>query len=90
MLLLWSLAGAKIIHIRPARLVLQAVRNFVQLCMEGYYSGTVFHRVIKDFMVQGGDPTGTGKGGDSIYGDYFKDELHTRLKFNHRLLPLAL
>ena len=68
--------------------MLQAVRNFVQLCMEGYYSGTVFHRVIKDFMIQGGDPTGTGRGGESIYGDYFKDELHTRLKFNHR--PVSL
>lgn len=63
---------------------MQAVRNFVQLCMEGYYGGTVFHRVIKDFMIQGGDPTGTGRGGESIYGDFFKDELHTRLKFNHR------
>lgn len=38
------------------------VRNFVQLCLEGYYNGTIFHRVIKDFMVQGGDPTGTGEG----------------------------
>lgn len=37
-------------------------RNFVQLCMEGYYDNTIFHRVIKDFMVQGGDPTGTGEG----------------------------
>ena len=45
----------------------KACRNFVQLCMEGYYDGTIFHRVIKDFMVQGGDPTGTGRGGESIY-----------------------
>ena len=36
----------------------QAVRNFVQLCLEGYYDGTIFHRMIKDFLVQGGDPTG--------------------------------
>lgn len=42
---------------------MQAVRNFVQLCLEGYYDGTIFHRMIKDFMVQGGDPTGTGAGG---------------------------
>ncbi|GAB4822798.1 hypothetical protein N2152v2_009844 [Parachlorella kessleri] len=62
----------------------RAVRNFVQLCLEGYYDGTLFHRVIKDFMVQGGDPTGTGSGGESIYGHPFKDEFHTRLKFNHR------
>jgi hypothetical protein len=43
----------------------QAVRNFVQLCLEGYYDGTTFHRIIKDFMVQGGDPTGTGSGGSA-------------------------
>lgn len=40
----------------------QAVRNFVQLCLESYYDKTIFHRIIKDFMVQGGDPTGTGTG----------------------------
>jgi peptidyl-prolyl cis-trans isomerase SDCCAG10 len=40
----------------------KAVRNFVQLCMEGYYDNTIFHRIIKTFMVQGGDPTGTGTG----------------------------
>lgn len=40
----------------------KAVRNFVQLCLEGYYDGTAFHRIIKDFMAQGGDPTGTGTG----------------------------
>ncbi|KAI3433422.1 hypothetical protein D9Q98_003237 [Chlorella vulgaris] len=62
----------------------KAVRNFVQLCTEGYYDGTIFHRVIKDFMFQGGDPTGTGNGGQSIYGQPFKDEFHSRLKFNHR------
>ena len=62
----------------------RAVRNFVQLCLEGYYDGTIFHRVLKDFMVQGGDPTGTGDGGASIYGRPFGDEFHSRLKFNHR------
>ncbi len=40
-----------------------ACRNFVQLCMEGYYNGTMFHRIIPDFIAQGGDPTGTGEGG---------------------------
>lgn len=49
-----------------------------------YYDNTVFHRVIRKFMVQGGDPTGTGKGGESIYGKPFRDEIHTRIKFNHR------
>ncbi|KAJ8310968.1 hypothetical protein KUTeg_011482 [Tegillarca granosa] len=62
----------------------KACRNFVQLCMEGYYDGTIFHRVVKDFIVQGGDPTGSGHGGESIYGQPFKDEIHTRLRFVRR------
>ncbi|KAL7159172.1 hypothetical protein ABFS83_01G010500 [Erythranthe nasuta] len=62
----------------------KAVRNFVQLCLEGYYDDTVFHRVIKSFLVQGGDPTGTGEGGQSIYGGVFPDEFHSRLRFKHR------
>eukprot|EP00743_Colponemidia_sp_Colp-15_P005017 GILK01005403.1.p1 GENE.GILK01005403.1~~GILK01005403.1.p1 ORF type:complete len:549 (+),score=127.10 GILK01005403.1:51-1697(+) len=62
----------------------KATRNFVQLCLEGYYDGTDFHRVIKGFMVQGGDPTGTGTGGESIYGEPFADEIHSRLRFSHR------
>ena len=43
--------------------------------MEGYYDGTIFHRVLKDFIAQGGDPTGTGEGGESIYGEPFKVEI---------------
>lgn len=62
----------------------KAVRNFVQLCLEGYYDNTIFHRIIKDFLVQGGDPTGSGTGGESIYGDAFADEFHSRLRFKHR------
>ena len=62
----------------------KACRNFVQLCLEGYYDGVIWHRVIKDFMIQTGDPTGTGRGGDSVYGEPLKDELHSRIKFNHR------
>ncbi|GJN18560.1 hypothetical protein PR202_gb05732 [Eleusine coracana subsp. coracana] len=62
----------------------KATRNFVQLCLEGYYDGTLFHRVIKNFLVQGGDPTGSGTGGESIYGAPFADEFHSRLRFNHR------
>lgn len=63
---------------------LQACRNFAQLCMEGYYDDTIFHRIIKDFIVQGGDPTGTGQGGESIYGRPFKSEFHSRLRFIRR------
>lgn len=50
----------------------KACRNFVQLCLEGYYDNTTFHRIIRDFIAQGGDPTGTGEGGQSIYGKSFK------------------
>ena len=46
----------------------KACRNFIQLCLEGYYDNTIFHRLIPKFMIQGGDPTGTGTGGESIYG----------------------
>eukprot|EP00510_Aplanochytrium_minuta_P001912 CAMPEP_0184017198 /NCGR_PEP_ID=MMETSP0954-20121128/7383_1 /TAXON_ID=627963 /ORGANISM="Aplanochytrium sp, Strain PBS07" /LENGTH=319 /DNA_ID=CAMNT_0026298367 /DNA_START=121 /DNA_END=1076 /DNA_ORIENTATION=- len=60
-----------------------ACRNFVQLCMERYYDTCIFHRVVPKFMAQTGDPTGTGKGGESIYGKPFKDEFHSRIKFNH-------
>ncbi|CAO3650285.1 unnamed protein product [Cunninghamella blakesleeana] len=62
----------------------KASRNFIQLCMEGYYDNTIFHRIIPDFIVQGGDPTGTGHGGESIYDDEFPDEFHSRLRFNRR------
>lgn len=62
----------------------KAVRNFVQLCLEGYYDNTIFHRILKGFLVQGGDPTATGVGGESIYGGPFSDEFHSRLRFNHR------
>ncbi|KAE8665256.1 Peptidyl-prolyl cis-trans isomerase CYP57 [Hibiscus syriacus] len=62
----------------------KAVRNFVQLCLEGYFDNTIFHRIIKGFLLQGGDPTGSGTGGESIYGSTFSDEFHSRLRFNHR------
>jgi cyclophilin family peptidyl-prolyl cis-trans isomerase len=55
----------------------RTVNNFVFLAREGYYDGCTFHRVIKDFMVQGGDPTGTGRGGP---GYTFADEFHAHLK----------
>ncbi|KAB7494501.1 Peptidyl-prolyl cis-trans isomerase CWC27-like protein [Armadillidium nasatum] len=62
----------------------KACRNFVQLCLEGYYNDTIFHRVVPKFIVQGGDPTGTGTGGESIYDGPFKDEFHSRLRFVRR------
>ena len=52
----------------------KTVANFVALSKDGYYDGVIFHRIIKDFMIQGGDPTGTGMGGESIYGESFEDE----------------
>ncbi|KFH46768.1 Peptidyl-prolyl isomerase-like protein [Hapsidospora chrysogenum ATCC 11550] len=90
-------------------------RNFLQLALDGYYDGTIFHRLVPGFILQGGDPTGTGNGGESIYdggafggdldpwpmdmrqgrnagpqGVNFKDEFHSRLKFNRRgLLGMA-
>lgn len=91
-------------------------RNFLQHCLDGYYDNTIFHRLIPGFILQGGDPTGTGNGGESIYdggafgeevvgawpleerkganaglkGVGFKDEWHSRIKFNRRgLLGMA-
>lgn len=55
-------------------------RNFAELARRGYYNSTKFHRVVKNFIVQGGDPTGTGRGGSSIYGKYFNDEITPALK----------
>ncbi|EPQ56696.1 cyclophilin-like protein [Gloeophyllum trabeum ATCC 11539] len=62
----------------------KACRNFIALAMEGYYDGVIFHRVVPDFLVQTGDRTGTGGGGESFYGEPFEDEIHPRLKFVHR------
>jgi len=55
-------------------------QNFSTLASRNYYNGTIFHRVIPDFMVQGGDPTGTGRGGASIFGEKFEDEIRADLK----------
>lgn len=59
----------------------KTVENFVTHAKDGYYDGVIFHRVIQDFMIQGGDPTGTGAGGVSIWGEPFEDEL-SREVFN--------
>ncbi len=61
----------------------KAVENFKTLAKDGYYDGITFHRVINDFMIQGGDPTGTGTGGESIYGGAFEDEFSPNL-YNFR------
>ncbi len=58
----------------------KAVENFLTLAEQGYYDGITFHRVINDFMIQGGDPTGTGAGGESIYGDVFENEVTPYLR----------
>ncbi len=65
------------------------VKNFAELAKKGYYNGIIFHRVIKDFMIQGGDPTGTGMGGESIYGEKFEDEFDMKLHNLRGALSMA-
>ncbi|XP_071724152.1 peptidyl-prolyl cis-trans isomerase CYP18-1-like [Rutidosis leptorrhynchoides] len=68
----------------------RTAENFLALCASGYYDGTIFHRNIKGFMIQGGDPSGTGKGGMSIWGKKFNDEIRESLKHNARgILAMA-
>ncbi|KXT01399.1 hypothetical protein AC579_282 [Pseudocercospora musae] len=55
-------------------------QNFTMLASRNYYNNTIFHRIIPDFMIQGGDPTGTGRGGASIWGEKFEDEIRGDLK----------
>jgi len=65
-----------------ADLAPKTVENFVTHSKNGYYNGQIFHRVIKDFMIQGGDPTGTGAGGESIWNEPFKDEFAPNAVFD--------
>ena len=60
----------------------KACENFTKLVEKGYYNGLIFHRVIKGFMIQGGDPTGTGRGGQSVWGKPFADEFSPKAKFD--------
>uniref|UniRef100_A0A0N4ZQR5 Spliceosome-associated protein CWC27 homolog n=1 Tax=Parastrongyloides trichosuri TaxID=131310 RepID=A0A0N4ZQR5_PARTI len=67
-----------------------ACKNFIQHCLDGYYNDTIFHRIIPKFIIQGGDPTGTGDGGEAAYEVPFKTEVNPRLRFNRRgLLGMA-
>ncbi len=67
----------------------KAVENFLTHAENGYYNGITFHRVINDFMIQGGDPTGTGSGGESIWGDDFEDEFSVKLRNFRGALSMA-
>jgi len=69
------------IELRPDLAPL-AVENFSTHIKNGYYNGLIFHRIIKRFMIQGGDPTGTGRGGESIWKKPFKDEFTSKAMFN--------
>jgi len=72
-------------HIAP-----KTCENFVGLVEKGYYDGVIFHRVIPQFMIQGGDPTGTGRGGESIWGRPFEDEVTPDVRFDKTgLLAMA-
>lgn len=67
-----------------------ACENMIRLAEKGYYNGIIFHRVIRRFMIQGGDPTGTGRGGQSIWKKNFKDEFSNKVKFDRKgLLAMA-
>ncbi len=67
----------------------KACENFLTHAREGYYDGLIFHRVINDFMIQGGDPTGTGCGGESIWGEEFEDEFDLELRNYRGALSMA-
>ena len=73
--------GAIEIELMP-KVAPKACENFIALTEKGYYNGIKFLRVIKEFMIQGGDPTGTGSGGSSIWGKSFEDEFDPSVKFD--------
>jgi peptidyl-prolyl cis-trans isomerase SDCCAG10 len=63
----------------------QTCRSFIQLCLEGYYNNVIFHRIVADFIIQTGDPTGTGTGGEAATSEgTVKDEFHSRLRYTRR------
>lgn len=67
----------------------KTVENFLGLSKKGYYNGIIFHRVIDGFMIQGGDPTGTGSGGESLWGEDFKDEFSSAVKNKRGSISMA-
>lgn len=67
----------------------KAVENFKTHAKNGYYNGLIFHRVINDFMIQGGDPTGSGMGGESIWGESFEDEFTAEMHNLRGALSMA-
>lgn len=67
----------------------KAVENFKTLAKDGYYDGLTFHRVIEDFMIQTGDPTGTGRGGESCWGEDFEDEVSEKLHYFRGAVAMA-
>ena len=67
----------------------KTVENFLGLAQKGYYNGVIFHRVIDNFMIQGGDPTGTGMGGESLWGGKFEDEFSRELFHIQDALAIA-
>jgi peptidyl-prolyl cis-trans isomerase B (cyclophilin B) len=71
---LWTIKIKLFVHETP-----KTCANFIALAKNDYYKGIIFHRVIRDFMIQGGDPTGTWMGGESIYGQSFEDEFTSSL-----------
>ena len=73
--------GTSVFALKP-EVAPKACENFEGLVKKGYYNGISFHRIIKGFMIQGGDPTGTGRGGQSIYGQPFEDEFKPNVMFN--------
>lgn len=64
-------------------------KNFTELAKKGYYDGVIFHRIINDFMIQGGDPTGTGRGGESYQGGKMADEFAEGLTHERGVLSMA-
>uniref|UniRef100_A0A8C9FC74 RING-type E3 ubiquitin-protein ligase PPIL2 n=1 Tax=Pavo cristatus TaxID=9049 RepID=A0A8C9FC74_PAVCR len=80
----------KVSHTQVSELTPRTCENFIKLCKKNYYDGTIFHRSIRNFVIQGGDPTGTGTGGESYWGKPFKDEFKPNLSHTGRgILSMA-